>query len=246
MKRFEKLTHPVAKKIASVMLDKQSNLTFSADVDKIDDLLGLADQLGPHIVVFKTHVDCLEDFSFSKILELKKLAQKHHFFIFEDRKFADIGYTAERQFRGGIYRIAEWADLINAHGLSGSTQIDALKSCVDPEQTALLLLANMSQDNSLFTQDYSERVVDLGQKHQDYVCGFIAPNLRVPENFLNFSPGVHLQLKNDHLGQRYKHPEELARLGVDSMIVGRGILLSKNPVQAALEYKEASWKIFAA
>jgi uridine monophosphate synthetase len=206
----------------------------------------LANHLGPHIAVLKTHVDCLNDFSFQKILELKNLSRKHHFFIFEDRKFADIGHTAERQFKGGIYRIAEWADLINAHGLSGPTQIEALKSCVNPSETGLLLLANMSPIGTLFTPDYSQKVITLGEEHADYVCGFIAPNLRVPESFLNFAPGVHLNAISDQKGQRYQSPEQLAQYGISSVIVGRGILEASNPIEAARAYQEHSWKTLAA
>ncbi len=242
---FHDLKHPMAQKIASIMIHKKSNLTFSADVDKIDDLLLLANQLGPHIAVLKTHIDCLEDFSFEKVLELKRLSKKHSFFIFEDRKFADIGHTAQKQFKAGIYRIAEWADLINAHGLSGPSQIEALKSCVDPSETGLLLLANMSPAGTLFTPDYSKNVIKLGEQHADYVCGFIAPNLRVPESFLNFSPGVHLNAISDQKGQRYQKPEQLTEYGVSSVIVGRGILEASNPIEAAKAYQEHSWKALA-
>lgn len=232
--------HPVAKRIASLMLEKQSRLTLSADVDKMSDLLCLANDLGPYIVVLKTHIDCIEDFSFPLIKELQKLAEHHRFLIFEDRKFADIGHTAQKQFRGGIYHIAEWADLINAHGISGSTQIDALKSCVDPSKTGLLLIANMSQEKNLFSADYSKRVIELGQQHENFVCGFIAPNLKVPKEFLNFSPGIHLEKNRDEQGQCYKHPDELREFNIDSIIVGRGILQSPDPVKAAQLYAKLS------
>lgn len=105
-------TAPAAARLLRLMEEKRSNLCVSADVTASAELLQLAEALGPLICVLKTHVDILQDFSPSVTDALSRLALKHRFLIFEDRKFADIGNTVKQQYEG---ERAHWGALSLAH-----------------------------------------------------------------------------------------------------------------------------------
>jgi orotidine-5'-phosphate decarboxylase len=67
------------------MIAKKSNLCVAADFSSFDEVIKLAESIGPKIVVLKIHVDILEDFTLAKMKQLKKVAKSHEFLIMEDR-----------------------------------------------------------------------------------------------------------------------------------------------------------------
>jgi orotidine 5'-phosphate decarboxylase subfamily 1 len=242
-KRAKRASHPLAKTLLHLMNEKQSNLCVSLDLTESHRLLSLADAIGPYVCMVKTHVDILADFSIEIAHALKALSEKHQFLIFEDRKFADIGNTVSLQYGKGLYHIADWAHIVNAHVLPGPGIIEGLKKVGLPKNRALLLLAEMSSQGHLMDQVYQYKTLQMAKAHQDFVIGFIAQHQLDPD-FLTLTPGVNLDSAGDSLGQQYVSPEQAVKNGSDIVIVGRGIYAAENPAVEAQRYQTAAWQCY--
>lgn len=250
--RALKHTNPTAIKLLNLMDSKKTNLSVAVDVVTKKELLHLADILGPHICVLKTHIDIVEDFDLDLATQLQELAKKHNYLIFEDRKFADIGNTVKLQYSKGVYHIADWADITNAHPIPGDGIVAGLKEVGLPKGRALLILAEMSSAGSLATGNYTIESIKMAARHRDFCVGFIGQNRiseidgkAIEDDFIYMTPGVGLVAKGDALGQQYRTPHEVIVNGLsDVIIVGRGIYGSGNAVENAISYRKAGWEAY--
>jgi len=267
--RAESHSHPLVHQLFALAEQKQSNLTLSADVTTSRELLDIADRVGPHIVVLKTHIDIVADLTPETLKELVDLAQKHNFFIFEDRKFVDIGSTVQKQYHGGALRISEWANIVNIAVLAGEGIVEAFEQLLYPAKKpsevqdltnrGVLILAEMTSKGSLATGDYTARSVDMARNHPGTIIGFVATQAltevgstaascpaAADEDFVVFTTGINLGSKGDNLGQQYNTPASAVARGADIIIVGRGIYAAPDPVQTAKEYQKAGWEAYLA
>lgn len=236
-------SNPAAKQLFALMDAKKTNLCVAADVTTKQELLDLVRLIGPEICLLKTHIDIIIDFDWDLIEQLQALAKEHNFLIFEDRKFADIGTTVQMQYRDGIYKIASWADMVNAHTVPGPGIISGLQEIGLPLGRGLILLAQMSSKGTLANGEYTRATVAMAEQFADFVIGFISrERLSDDPRIIHFTPGVQFDTSAGSLGQQYLTPEHvITNLGTDVIIVGSGIYKAKNPVQAAREYRAAGW-----
>jgi len=244
--RASQCTNPTARRLLNLMDEKQTNLAIAADVITKKELLQIANELGSEICVLKTHIDIIEDFDDDLIIQLQRLSEQHNFLLFEDRKFADIGNTVMHQYQDGIYHIADWAHITNAHTVPGPGIIEGLKQVGIPKGRGLLLLAEMSSKGTLAQGEYTQKTLEMAQTHKDFVIGFITMKKLLDDPcFINMTPGVKLSQGGDNLGQQYNTPENIiGKNKSDIIIVGRGIYESPDPVTEAKKYREAGWKAY--
>lgn len=237
---------PIAGHLLRLMDEKKTNLCLSADVTTADALLALADLLGPEICILKTHADILSDFTPELMQALRKLAHQHRFILFEDRKFADIGNTVKHQYSGGLHRIADWADVVNAHILPGPGIVQGLAEVGRKKNRGLILIAEMSSAGHFMDNDYIQNTLKVAEQFADFVIGFITQHaLSTDPHWINLTPGVKLHDGQDKLGQRYMSPKKaILEQGADVIIVGRGIIAADDPLAEARQYREQGWNSY--
>jgi len=258
--------HPIRNRLEAIMKEKKTNLCFAADFTKKRELLEWVNNIGPYICILKTHIDILEDFTPEVITELKRLSKQHNFLIFEDRKFGDIGKTFDRQLYGGIYKIGNWADIINIHGVSAEGMLQYLdtscrEKCGDNcrskkglwcrrRSIGILIVSEMSSSDNLITPEYTRQTLEIARKYPSQVLGFICQKQFAETyedtKFLYMTPGVKIGRSGNSMkvvDQRYRNPgEAIERDGCDIMIVGSGIYSHDDPIKITLVYQRLGWK----
>ena len=246
------IQNDLTKTLLEKIKEKKTNLVLSLDVYKQKEFFEILDKTAEHIVMLKTHVDILSDFNEEFVIKLKEYSKKYDFMIFEDRKFADIGNTVKSQYQKGIYKIKDWADFITVHAIPGESILQGLFEGV--KNRSSFMLAKMSSKGNLMNDTYTRNVFSIGEKYAEVVSGYIChadskEELRrlknkIPNGQLLLMPGVKSEAGSDATGQQYTTVEDAMEGGADCIIVGRGIIGSENPGEAAKEYKERAWRVY--
>lgn len=245
--RIKYAKNSIACKLFKLMSEKQTNLCVAADLSDATDLLNLAEQVGPYICLFKTHIDIIENYNEDFLDHLKEIALRHNFILFEDRKFADIGNTVEYQYSKGIYKISSWANLVTAHSLIGKSVLDAIKQSNGLSDRGVFLLAETSAADSLIDNNYTKATLSLIKNYKELITGIVCQSPLFHDNpgIIQLTPGVQIGGAGDNLGQQYNSPEcAIIERGADIVVVGRGITKATDAVCAAEIYRKALWDAY--
>uniref|UniRef100_A0A8C4Q0J1 Uridine 5'-monophosphate synthase n=1 Tax=Eptatretus burgeri TaxID=7764 RepID=A0A8C4Q0J1_EPTBU len=239
-------TAPFATRLLSLMEEKRTNVALAADVLSCAEALALAEELGPEICMFKIHADALGGFDESFHLRLAEIAKRHRFLLFEDRKFADIGSVARRQYEGGIFRISHWADVVTVHAVAGPSALLSLQEACSSTDNGAFIVSEMSCQGSLAVGNYTQAAVEMAKVCRDFVAGFICTSrVTTDPSWVLVTPGVKLQEGGDGQGQQYLTPEEvIGRRGTDVIVVGRGIIDADDRLATAQAYRHAAWQAY--
>ena len=201
----------------------ERKICLAADVSTSKELFEIIEKLGDYISIIKLHHDIILDFNQNTIEKLINYKQKYDLLIWEDRKFADIGYIMEKQ----VDKIKHWADIISVHPIAGIESVEQISKDVK-----IILIGELSSTNNLINNEYKEMVKEIA--HSIDNCIGIVCQSKMSDKLLNIVPGISLTTNKDGKGQKYHTPED--RDFADVFVVGRSILNSPDPLQTIKNY----------
>ena len=192
--------------LQSISESKKSKLIFSADISNCQKIIEIIEKIGKHIVACKIHSDMIDNFE-TYIPKLIELSIKHKFLIMEDRKFNDISYIVNMQYK----KFRNWVDLVTVHSLVTNDVLSVLSGC--------LIVANMSNNN----YNFKEKALQMAKDNKDNVVGFITQERIHMNGMVCMTPGI--SSSNSKIDdQKYRTSDEV---DTDYIIVGRAIYNSK-------------------
>ena len=135
----------------------------------------------------------------------------------EDRKFVDISYTVEKQYR----KYAKWIDLITVMGNVHSEVVSKLSGVV--------LIGNMSNNK----HDYMETTKEIADTYPERIVGLVTQYRIDLNGLINMTPGINKETCS--VGdQNYRTIKDV---DTDIVIVGRGIYNSDDYISSAEMYR---------
>lgn len=238
---------------------KKSNIILSCDFMNDIEILTILDSIGDQIVAVKLHLDTIqlssnEQYNYENFLsKLKELKIQYNFLIIEDAKFADIDTIMYEKIHSDRLMIANIADAITIHGISGLSILEDKKIKIP-----MIIVSEMSSSNNMIDCDYTSKIINILRTKEvnrlnslgGLVCQNNLPKLIKPFEYLTMSPGINLEETTDTGNQCYSIPDKQNKVGL-FWIVGRGITKYKDNLDGYVKlknkmelYKEKGWVYF--
>jgi len=195
----------------------KKNIIWAADVGTMVQLFKQLDVYGPKIKVLKLHIDTFRDFSHANLVKLIAYKNKYQLIIWEDRKFADIGFVMMKQIQNSAYSYSTWVDIFSIHGITGSESLDAVMSF--NEKFRWILIGQLSSVGNLIDAAYTEACKTIYHAN-DNIVGIVTQEYLGPE-FINIVPGISKHSGTDSKGQSYKTQAD--KSFADFYVIGRSI-----------------------
>ncbi|MBI96168.1 orotate phosphoribosyltransferase [bacterium] len=204
--------------LKKISTEKNSKICFSADITDPYKLINILSEIGEYIVICKLHYDIIDDDKYdgNLINDIIELSIKHNFLLMEDRKFVDISYIVDKQYK----RYKNWVDLVTVHG---SCNPDVLKKL-----SGALLVSNMSNN----TFNYDNKCINMYKMHNDRVVGFITQYRIELDDLVCMTPGISIT-DNKIDDQNYRG---INMVDTDIYIIGRAIYNSNNYVESVKNF----------
>lgn len=238
-----------AQQLCKVIVDRQTNLCWSADIVDAPLLLEVFRQVAPYIVMIKLHHDCISTLSYRKLDydAFWMIAREHNVLVLSDDKFADIGMTIAKKLAYHPVEQSGGPCSFTVHTISGPAGVEQIHNLGGSS----VLVAEMSNKGSLtddpyFSELYARKTAELASKHPEKIAGLVCQSrdrCNAGDGFIYMTPGVHEEIDTDGQDQRYRSADQaIHRDGCDVIIVGRGIYATENPAAAARMYRDAGRK----
>ena len=205
-------------------------LAYDIEGATLNNLLALLDEIHEDLVGLKVHSEIL-NLSDGENELLYDMCHAYGIFLWEDRKFNDIGATFQKQ----VKKYEKIRDVISVSPMSGSDMLK-IETSLD-----MFVLVQMSSKGNMFTRDVSKSIMDMVTfeklEGNENIKGIICQNsefINTDLEVLTIKPGINLSATGDALGQTYSN---LNGDLPDMIVVGRGITLSKDPASEIQKYK---------
>ncbi len=237
-------------------IEKKSNLIFGCDVSEKSEFERMLKATAEEIVALKTHVDILGEFDAHWWASMCDICRQHGIVLFEDRKFADVGNTVRLQYERGVYRIADWANLVTVHAVAGEGTMKGLATVAEEKSDDMprgaVMLCQMTGKGTLATGAYTGQAIGIASQFPSFCAGFIGnasnpielrnlASIRPPGTLI-LAPGITLDGGDGALGQQHATPAQAIENGADFIIVSSGIYQSTQPMESAKRYRTEGWR----